>query len=90
MSKTRTRWKKSLKFRIREFLSSRLGEFRTGDRVAVTGSWLGDYHGTVVRSVGQSVTVSPDPGTVERAHPDMYNVKRSLEAKTRCVRIWNG
>ncbi|MEU6352172.1 hypothetical protein ABZ896_23035 [Streptomyces sp. NPDC047072] len=82
--------KMPLSYRIRMFLSSRLGEFRTGDRVAVTGSWLGDYTGTVRHSVGQSVSVEPDPGVVERAFPDVYGVKGSNEAKSQCVRIWNG
>lgn len=79
-----------LDYRIEKFLSSRLGEFRTGDRVAVTGSWLGDYTGTVEHSVYQCVMVIPDPGTSARLHPYLSNVKRSDELKSRCTRIWNG
>ena len=90
MRKKRTTVKMPLSYRIRMFLSSRFGEFRTGDRVAVTGSWLGDYTGTVRHSVGQSVSVEPDPGVVEREFPGMYGVKGSNEAKSQCVRIWNG
>ncbi|MFD7919538.1 hypothetical protein ACFV3R_09970 [Streptomyces sp. NPDC059740] len=82
--------KMPLGYRINKFLSSRFGEFRTGDRVAVTGSRWGDYTGTVVHSVYQTVTVAPDPGTTERLYPDVYGVTRSLEAKSQCVRIWNG
>jgi hypothetical protein len=82
--------KMPLAYRINKFLSSRFGEFRTGDRVAVTGSWLGDYTGTVRYSVLQSVTVKPDSGVVEREFPGMYGVKGSSEPKSHCVRIWNG
>lgn len=90
MRRKRTTVKMPLSYRIRKFFSSRFGEFRTGDRVAVTGSWLGDYTGTVRHSVGQSVSVEPDPGVVEHAFPDLYGVTGSNEAKSQCVRIWNG
>ncbi|MFD8947727.1 hypothetical protein ACFV0B_02550 [Streptomyces xanthophaeus] len=83
--------KMPLDYRINQFLSSRLGRFRTGDRVAVTGSWLGDYTGTVKHSVYQSVTVIPDPGTSRRVHTFLtHEVRLSDEPKSHCVRIWDG